>query len=90
MRFSKMGCVGTLNLVLGDTVISGKDYDLSAFGGAIDQWTDIEVMAGDGQFSVVMNGEEIFSMALERYPGKIVGLRFDLRGGELGRVRLGR
>jgi hypothetical protein len=81
LRFSKPGCVGELRQIIGDTVIDGKTHDLSAFGGQLDQWTDVEVFAEEGQFVVRMNGEEIFAMPMQSHPGKIVGLRFGFKGG---------
>ena len=78
---SEKGCVAEMDLMFGDTLISGRNHDLSALGTDIMQWQELEWITKDKQVRLLLNGEEVLSTHFVNDYGAIVGMIFTFSGG---------
>lgn len=83
------GCVGNINVVLGNHYYSGKDHDLSWLGCDISNWTDFKLQVVNNICQISVNDELKFTDSLSVNLGKIVGMKFKFNGiGEVDMVKL--
>ena len=69
------GCIAELNLHAGDSVISGKDHDLSAFGCDFSNFQQVKCQVRNHVMRISLNDRLILTVAMQRSIGKIVGVR---------------
>lgn len=74
------GCVGYVNVHMGDAMKNGRNADLSSFGVDIYQWQDIEVHVENRAASIYLNGELILELPFNKDIGKIVGFNINFTG----------
>jgi len=74
------GCISDIGLYAGNTGISGKDHDLSAFGCDFTQWQRLKCTLDHGHFGIQLNGKTIFQKEKVPSIGDIVGVRVDFEG----------
>lgn len=74
------GCVGELNLVLGNQMVSGKTTDLSGFGVDFSRWVPVRYEVVDNQATVYVNNRQVYQGHFSDEPGRVVGLRYDFLG----------
>ncbi|MGN6396583.1 MAG: hypothetical protein ACTHMI_13525 [Mucilaginibacter sp.] len=84
------GCIAALSLYTGEKDISGKEFDLSAFGCDFSNFQHIACSVKDHKFMVCLNGKIIFADAVRRSIGEIRGIMIGFEGaGEIKNVKLG-
>lgn len=87
-QFSSMGCVGELELMIGEKFYSGNDSDLSAFGTDVTEWQELTLTVENKIARVFLNGESIFETQFEDDFGKVVGVDYRFSGmGDLDYLR---
>ena len=83
------GCISALNLLTGDTWISGKTYDMSAFGCDFRQFQHLKIAVEKYRLKVYLNNKLIMNTEQKQTIGDVVGLRFEFEGaGEIKDVKL--
>ncbi|MDO1445308.1 hypothetical protein Q0590_03550 [Rhodocytophaga aerolata] len=83
------GCVGNINLTLGDLYLEGRINDLSAFGCDLSQWQKLRLEVKNRQVSIFLNGKQIYRTVYSNDAGKVVGIRYKFMGaGAVNYVRL--
>lgn len=86
---SSLGCVGNLNLQVGEVFVSGKTTDLSAFGTDLSGWNHIRCLVKDQQFELLVNDQIIYSVTYKEPVGNVMGISFRFQGaGAVDYVRL--
>jgi len=86
---SARGCVSEIFLRGVDTVIMGKQEDLSGFGVDFSNWVDVACKSAGGQIKYTVNGKEVYSLPLPAKPVHIVGLGYYFMGtGSVKEIRL--
>lgn len=87
-QFSSMGCVGELELMIGEKFYSGNDSDLSMFGTDVAEWQELTLTVENKIATVFLNGENIFETQFEDDFGKVVGVDYRFSGmGDLDYLR---
>ncbi len=74
------GCIGNVNVKLGDVTIGGKNNDLSLFGRNIYEWQTIGLKIKDNIASVFINDVEVLKTPFITDIGNIVGFNFNFTG----------
>lgn len=74
------GCVGEIDLRIGDTLFKGQNTDLSAFGTNIFEWQDLEFIKTNDEFTILLNETQIFSATVENAIGQLAGLMINFSG----------
>jgi hypothetical protein len=74
------GCVGNINLTLGDLYLEGRRNDLSAFGCNLSQWQKLRLEVKNRQVTIFLNNKQIFKTAYFYDAGKVVGIRYKFMG----------
>ncbi|WP_234572472.1 hypothetical protein [Rhodohalobacter sp. 614A] len=88
LKFTSMGCVGELALMIGEKYISGNDNDLSAFGTDLSEWQEVSLHVEQKYATILLNGEKIYEIAFENDFGKVVGVDYRFSGfGDLDYLR---
>ena len=83
------GCVGNLNLKIGDRFLMGSKNDFSKLGANMDEWQQLKLESKDGQLSFYLNEELAVQTPFQGAEGKIMGLIFTFTGqGSVDFVRL--
>jgi hypothetical protein len=82
---SAKGCIATLGLFNGKTLISGKTNDLSAFGVDAGSWVNVAMKTSTGKLQLLVNGKLAYQTALPSPDLKIVGVAFGFEGGGAAR-----
>jgi len=83
------GCVGNINVSLGDKYIQGKRVDLSALGCDLSDWIDFRLKVEHKKCTIYIDNELKFSCGYSRDLGKIAGFKFKFNGvGEIDFVQL--
>lgn len=77
---SQRGCISELNLATPDTLISGKNHDLSGFGTDINQWTQVTCEARNGMLAFGVNGATAYEIPMREKAIRILGIGFFFRG----------
>ncbi|MCB0648236.1 MAG: hypothetical protein KDC49_16315 [Saprospiraceae bacterium] len=86
LPLSIKGCVGELNLSLGENqYIDGKTNDLSAFGVDFSDWAKLRCEVKNQHISIFINEEPAFEGPIKGNIGRIVGTRIKFMG--LGQVK---
>lgn len=80
LQFTSAGCVGKLELMIGEKFISGNDNDLSAFGADLAEWQELSLNIEDKFATVFLNGENIYETRFEDDFGKVVGVDYRFSG----------
>ena len=84
------GCIGNINMKLGDQVIEGKNTNLSAFGTNVYDWQLVELSRRDQNFEVRLNEELIYTLSADGDIGQIIGINVNFAGsGAIDFVELG-
>lgn len=88
LQFTSKGCVGEVNLMIGENYISGKENDLSAFGVDLSEWQELELAINNKLATVSLNGQNVYESGFENNFGKVVGVDYRFSGmGELDYLR---
>ena len=83
------GCVGNLNLKVGDRFLMGSNNDFSKLGADMGQWQQLKIVSNEGQLSFYLNEELALQTSYQGAEGKIMGLIFTFSGkGSVDYVRL--
>lgn len=83
------GCVGNINLSLGDKYIQGKRNDLSGFGCHLTDWIDFKLKVVNKKCELYINDELIYKNEYTVDLGNIAGFKFKFNGvGSVDYVRL--
>ena len=77
--FCMPGCVGNLNLVVGDNFMAGRNNDLSAFGINLSEWQEIKLVSNQKNIQIKTSATE-FTTRYSKPLGKIKGLMVEFRG----------
>lgn len=88
LQFSSVGCVGELELMIGEKFISGNENDLSAFGADLRQWQEVSLSVENKFATIFLNDEQIYEIGFNNDFGKIVGVDYRFSGlGDLDYLR---
>jgi len=83
------GCIATLSLFNGRTLVSGKTADLSAFGADVSRWVKVEYRGSGGKIQLLVNGNIAYQAPAPPPELKILGIAFGFEnGGAVKSVRL--
>jgi hypothetical protein len=74
------GCVGELDLRVGEKIIRGKTNDLSAFGVDFTEWVNVRCNVKDNQVIILVNNTVAFQESFHQNIGKIIGTRILFMG----------
>ncbi|MDR6560313.1 MULTISPECIES: hypothetical protein [unclassified Arcicella] len=74
------GCVGELNVVLGNELYEGKTLDLSGFGVDFSDWIHIKMEVKNREAKIFINQKLAFEGDFKQSLGMIVGLRASFKG----------
>ena len=86
---TKPGCVGEIDLRIGDRLFDGKHADLSAFGIDIFEWHTLEFVKTNKEYSFRINDELVFSTKEEDSIGDVEGIMINFSGlGSVDYVRV--
>jgi len=75
------GCIADINLYTGDTVISGKNHDLSVLGCDFTIAQDLSIRINNQMLWLSLNGKTALSFPARQSLGDIVGVRIFFEGG---------
>ena len=79
-EFCAGGCIADLNLYAGDSAISGRDHDLSAFGCDFKTPHTISCRISDHRFAVLIDNNQVFACPSNKSMGDIKGVRVLFEG----------
>lgn len=83
------GCVGELDLKIGERYVSGRDHDLSSLGCDLYEWQDLKITNEGKSASVFLNNRLAHKIQYKKDFGKIVGLVLTFNGpGSVDYIRL--
>lgn len=83
------GCVGNINLSLGNKYLQGKRFDLSALGCDLNEWIEFKLKVEDKKCGIYINNELKFSCEYSKNLGKIAGFKFKFNGvGQVDFIKL--
>ena len=83
------GCISEINLFTGETWISGKDHDLSAFGCNFGQLQHLKCTVAGRHLKVYLNDRQVLDLPQKNKLPDIAGIRFEFEGaGEIKNVKL--
>ncbi len=83
------GCISDINLFSGETWISGKDHDLSAFGCDFSQLQHLKCTVEGRHLKVYLNDRKVLDLFQKYKLNPIAGIRFEFEGaGEIKNVKL--
>lgn len=74
------GCVGYMNVKMGDAMKYGRNHDFSSFGVDIYKWQELEVQVANKVALVFLNGEQILELPFQEDVGSIVGFNINFSG----------
>lgn len=80
LPLSIKGCVGELEMFIGEEKISGKTTNLSAFGVNSDDWTTVKCIIRNQRISISINDKIAYQSNLKQDLGQIVGSRISFLG----------
>ena len=78
--FSTIGCIAELNLFTGDTLLRGKEHDLSAFGCDFSQLQQLKCAVNKQLLKIYLNKQLIITASQQKRLGRIVGIRILFEG----------
>ena len=74
------GCVGELDLSVGEVYKSGKDNDLSAFGTDVYSWQQLQIRIENKRVSIMLNDSLIHELQYQNDFGRIKGIIYTFTG----------
>jgi len=74
------GCVGELQLITGNNLVSGKTADLSGFGVDFKQWVLVRYEVKGRRATVYVNGRRVYEGDSCGDAGRVVGLHYSFLG----------
>ena len=74
------GCIGELDLSVGEVYKSGKDNDLSAFGTDVYTWQSLRIRNENKKVSIMLNDSVIHELQYQNDFGKIKGIIYTFTG----------
>jgi len=74
------GCVGELDLSVGEVYKSGKDNDLSAFGTDVYSWQHLKIRIENKKVSIMLNDSLIHELQYQNDFGRIKGIIYTFTG----------
>jgi hypothetical protein len=74
------GCASEMKAQFGETVLDGKNNDLSALGSDPHQWQDVIITVKNKKASVQINNTEVLTTSYQQASGLITGLGFISNG----------
>jgi hypothetical protein len=77
---TSMGCVGELQMKLGEVYMNSRDNNLSGLGTNIYEWQKLRIENRDRSAAVFLNDKQAIQIRYHRDFGKIVGLIFTFNG----------
>ena len=87
---SGKGCIASLDINAGNTLVSGKDHDLSALGCDFTNSQQMVCTVDSGILKLTLNHKMVFSMPFSENIGNIIGLCISFEGpGLVKEVQLG-
>jgi hypothetical protein len=87
--FSTIGCIADLDFFTGDTVLLGKEHDLSAFGCDFSRLQQMKCTVNNQSLKIYLNEKLIITTPKQKSLGRIIGLRILFEGaGQLQQVAL--
>jgi hypothetical protein len=78
--FSTTGCIAELNLFTGDTLLLGKEHDLSAFGCDFSSLQEFKCTVNNQLLKIYLNKQPILTASQQKSLGRIVGIRIMFEG----------
>jgi hypothetical protein len=92
LPLSVKGCVGELEMFIGEERISGKTNNLSAFGvdsDSCDGWITVKCLIKNRRIKILINDNVAYESSLKQDLGQIVGSRISFLGtGEVKKVEM--
>jgi hypothetical protein len=79
------GCISDIALRVGDTLIDGKDHDLSAFGYDFSKPVAIKLVVEKRNAIISLNNQQVFTVPYKRPFGRIVNLMVIFEGAGMAR-----
>jgi hypothetical protein len=80
LPLSIKGCVGELEMFIGEERISGKTTNLSAFGVNTDDWITVKCIIKNQRINILINNNIAYEGGLKHSLGQIVGSRISFLG----------
>ncbi|MES2797439.1 MAG: hypothetical protein V4683_15820 [Bacteroidota bacterium] len=74
------GCIGELNLVIGNQIINGKTNNLATFGVDFADFVNLKCIVKNGLIVIFANEKTIYSATYAQNLGDIVGCRISFKG----------
>jgi hypothetical protein len=79
MPLSAKGCIGELNMIDGENMISGKHTDLSGFGTELTKWVKVNIRSAGDKIQYYVNDKLAYESKLPK-PENIVGMAYMFQG----------
>jgi len=87
--FTEKKCSRFVQLVIGEVMYNGRDYDLSMFSADISEWTAFRTDINEGNAIISINGNEIFTQSYTQRIGLLKGIKIRFFGsGQARRIKL--
>ncbi|MDA3890557.1 MAG: hypothetical protein PF517_02715 [Salinivirgaceae bacterium] len=74
------GCVGEAFVKIGDTMMSGKDNDLSAFGTNINKWQHVKMLVVNKNAKIFLNDKLVLETSFNNDINEITGCNLNFSG----------
>ena len=74
------GCVGDLSIRVGDAVMHGRDYDLSALGCDFSTFQQLRCEVSEFKANIFLNGKHVRTIPYSKSMGKFAGVRIKFQG----------
>ena len=74
------GCIGELDLLVGEVYKSSKDNDLSAFGTDVYSWQQLKIKNENKKVSIMLNDSLIHELKYQNDFGRIKGIIYTFNG----------
>jgi hypothetical protein len=75
-----MGCVGDLQIKIGEVVKNSRDTNLSGLGANVYEWQKLRIENNSKNATVFLNDVEVIQINYKKDFGKIVGLTYTFNG----------
>lgn len=80
IALSTPGCIASLNLFDGVSMISGKSNDLSGFGADLSKWVKVSCLSRDKKILYFVNSKLVYKSGLPEIKRNILGIGFKFQG----------
>lgn len=82
------GCIGNLTIKIGNTIIHGKNNDLSSFGVDVYKWQQVKISIRNNKATIAVN-KDAYEIQSSEDIGNVVGFNVNFTGtGSIAYVRL--